>query len=552
MSSRRKTIKAAMSTGAGTLVSRLLGLVRDMTMATMFGVGAAMDGFFLAFLIPNLFRRLFGEGALSGAVIPVVSEYREKKGIADVSRLMSQVSTALGLLLSAITGLGLALVFLLPHEYFGFGDNPAKWEIFSDSLLILSPLAVLLCLNGVWGGLLNAYGRFAVPALLPALQNMVWLAALALVGFLGLGGEAESGQIAVVCWGILAGAVLVTVLQYMTVRRAGIVIRFEAKWNDPGLRSVVLTMAPAVLGLAVFQLNTLIDNLLAEWLVEGDGAVSAYAFASRVFQFPLGVVGIALGTAVFPLLAKYAARGEPSKVAAGLLNGIRLLGFIVLPAAAGLIAVNDELVHVLLRHGEFDSVAASRTARVLLFFSMALPIVAAIQLVGKAFLALRDIRTLNKVALWSVGVNLVANLILVQTPLREAGLALGTAISGAFNLTVLCLILMRRMKGSIVESGRIMGANPVSDRMAQPLTPSGLRRFWKSLGRSALTSLCMCVVVRLFLDAMPSVRATGLRELATIAGAIMIGMAVYFGAHLIMKSEEIWEAMPRRFMKKTK
>lgn len=552
MSSRRKTIKAAMSTGAGTLVSRLLGLVRDMAMATIFGVGAAMDGFFLAFLIPNLFRRLFGEGALSGAVIPVVSEYREKKGLGDVSRLMSQVSTALALLLTGLTVAGLGLVFLLPHGYFGFEENPEKWRIFSSSLLIMSPLAVLLCLNGVWGGLLNTYGNFAVPALLPALQNLVWLAALGLIGFLGFGGEGDAGRISVVCWSILAGGVLVTVLQWAAVRRAGIRLGFDARWSEPGLKSIVLTLAPAVLGLAVFQLNTLVDNLLAEWLVEGDGAVSAYAFASRVFQFPLGVVGIALGTAVFPLLAKYAARGEPDKVAAGLLNGLRLLGFIVLPAAAGLVAVNDELVNVLLRHGAFDAEAAERTGNVLLFFSLALPVVAAIQLVGKAFLAMRDIRTLNKVALWAVAINFGANLVLVQTPLREAGLALGTAISGVFNLVVLCLILVRRLKGSVVESGRIAASGPVSDRMAQPMSPSGMRAFWRSLLRSTLISGAMCAVVMLYLWAMPPVEATGVREMGTLVGAILIGVFVYFGSHFILKSEELAESLPRRFRKKPK
>lgn len=534
-----------LTVSGGTLLSRVLGLVRDVLMATIFGVGAGMDAFFLAFLIPNLFRRLFGEGALSAAIIPVLAEYRESKSPEDTTRMVSRVTSLLAMALAAVTLVVVAAVLFVPPSAFGYEESE-KWTIFSTSLAILAPLVMLLCVSGVLGGVMNGIGKFAVPAILPAVQNLLWIAVVVLIGWLGFGGDEESSRIQVMCVGVLIGGVVVTILQVVALRRAGMPIRFDPDWREPGVRQIAIALGPTLFVVAVFQINTLIDSLLAEWMVEGDGAVSAFSYANRLYQFPLGVVGIAMGTAVFPMLARYAARGEPAKVTGGLLNSLRLLAFIVFPAAAGLLAINSELVNALLRHGAFDAEAAARTSLVLLFFSMALPIVAALQLLTRAFYALRDTKTPMRVALWSVGVNLVANIILVQTPLREAGLALGTGISGLVNLVALGWILRARLRSSIVASGRVVQTeSQSSDRMATPMTHGGMRRFWRSLARSATFSAAMAGVVVLGLSLAPPIDGAGGLETLILIGAVTLGAATYAAAHWLARSPEIRELLSR-------
>ncbi|MCA8940027.1 MAG: polysaccharide biosynthesis C-terminal domain-containing protein, partial [Planctomycetes bacterium] len=366
------------------------------------------------------------------------------------------------LVLGALTLVRSIAVYLPPGAWLGFPD-PQKWSEFQRYFWILSPMVVFLCLSGLQAGVLNTYGRFGLPSLLPALHNLIWIGAIALaVSLPSLAGDTPS-QICVMCGGILLGTIVQWFWQMRALRKAGLKLRFQPFGRDEGVSRVFRAMGPTILALAVFQLNTLLDLLLAEWLVDGHGAVSAYSYASRLFQCPLGIVGIALGTAIFPMLSRYAARGEAVKVTGGLLTGVRLLAFIVLPAAAGLIALNHEIVAATYRNGEFDWESAERTARVLIFFSMALPIVATLQLVTKAFYALKDTRTPTRVALASVAVNLCANIILVQTPLQEAGLALGTTISSAFNLITLSILLSKRLSGTIVESRRLRVAEAASD-----------------------------------------------------------------------------------------
>lgn len=538
MTKRRSTLRSAAVVASGTLLSRVLGLVRVMAMAYFFGQSGYLDAFFIAFLVPNLFRKLFGEGALSAAVVPVLTEVREKESELASHQLVASMSTLLTLVLAGLTIVATGLVLLLPGSVVGW--EPAKWSAFQEFFVILGPLVLLLCLTGLQSGVLNTYGRFAVPALLPALHNLVWIGSILVASLSSLGDGTQSGEIRIMCWGLLIGAALQLGLQMFSLRRAGISLRPRFKFREPRVREIMLAFGPTVLALAVFQVNTLLDLLLAEWLVPGDGAVSAYSYANTVFQFPLGIVGIALGTAIFPMLSRYAARGEPAKVTGGLLNGLRLLGFIVFPAAAGLLALNSEIVTVLLARGEFSPEHAERTASVLMFFSLALPFVCCLQLVTKAFYALKDTRTPTRIALISVGVNLVLNVILVQTPLREAGLALSTCISSAFNLCILGVLLARRLHGTILESRRLRMAEAVSDRLAQPLSPSGMRRFRASLVRSLFFSLAMGSCVLVFRYLTPDITASW-GGVGLLVASMIVGGASYACLHVLIGSPELRE-----------
>jgi putative peptidoglycan lipid II flippase len=546
MSVRKSTVRAAYSVGACTFLSRVAGLARDIALAAYFGVGGIMDAFFMAYMIPNLFRRLFGEGALSAAVIPILSDYKEHKTPADSTRLISGVLTLMTIALGAVTALSILVVALAGPGLLGYSHDaagPEKWAVFQGAFIVMAPLAVLLCVSGVLAGVLNTYGKFTLPAILPALQNLLTLAFIILAGSSLLGGASTSTRIAVMCSGILGGGVLSTLWQVHSLKKAGMAVRPVMALDDPGVRQVGRAMGPTVLALAIFQVNTVIDMVMAEHFVEGEGAVSAFQFAARLFQFPLGIVAVAMSTAIFPMLARNAARNEPAKVTGGLLNGLRLLSFIVLPAAAGLMALNHEIVSVILRHGEFDQAAADRTARVLFFFSMALPIVAALQLITKAFYALKDTKTPTRVAVASVGVNIVCNYILVHTPLQEAGLALATGISGLFNLVVSAFLLRRRLKGTIVTEASQINAAGMSDRLAQPLTASGLRHFQFALFRSLAFSCLMGAAVWGVMHLFPAVEHSGLRQIGAVSVAILAGVATYTLLHLAAKSQEVGELL---------
>ncbi len=541
MSSRRNTVKAFLGTSSGTLVSRILGLCRDMAMASLFGVSAGMDAFFLALLIPNLFRRVFGEGALSGAVVPVLSEYRVNGDTDGANRLVSRILTRVGVGLTVLMLIAVVAINLIPASATGFEDDN-KWRIFVTASTILSPLAILMCIAGVLSGVVNASGKFALPAALPGLQNAVWIVFALIAGWLAW---PEADRITLVCYGVLLGGVVVTAMQFRMARNAGYRLRFDLGRGDGGVSRVTRAFLPTVFTVAAFQINTLVDNLLAEWLVDGHGAVSAYAYANRLFQFPLGVVAVAMGTAAFPMLSRYAAKGEPAKVTGGLLNGLRLLSFIVLPAAAGLVAINSELVSLLFQHGEFDATAAERTARVLVYFSIGLPMVAALGLVVKAFHALQDMKTPMRVTTACIVLNFLINLVLVQTPLQEAGLALATAISSLVNLVILGVILRRRLRQHIVDSSRLSVTAPaVSDRMAQPLTTSGMARFRLSLLRSLVVSIAMLGAVRLLLSVLPPVDGLSLQGAIVVAGAVAAGAIVYTAGHWLLRSDELRELRP--------
>lgn len=538
---RTSTLKAALRVASGTLLSRVLGLSRDIATAFFFGMGVAMDAFFIAFLIPNLFRKLFGEGALSAAVIPAVTEEREQQGQEAAVKLVSSVATALFLFLSVIAAIAVAVMWNLDAASVGMGD-PEKWDAFRRFFSVLAPMVVFLCVGGLQAGVLNTAGSFGLPSVMPALHNVIWLGGIVLAVSTDVFGTSKVERLTVVCATILLGTLVQWGIQGVALYRKGYRIRPRFGFAEPAVKRVWQAMAPTVLALAVFQINTLLDLVIAEWFVAGDKAVSAYSYANRLFQFPLGIVSIALGTAIFPMLSRYAARGEVHKVTGGLMNGVRLLGFIVFPAAVGLAVLNESVVFVLLSGGEFTAGDAERTARVLLFFTLALPLVSCMQLVTKAFYAMRDTKTPTRIALMAVAVNLGANLLLVQTPLEEAGLALGSALSALFNLIMLALILRKRMGGSIIESARLEAARAVaSDRLAMPLSASGVRATRTSLLRSLAFAGVMGVGVWLLLQAFGPIESRGLREIGLLFGAILCGVVIYATLHLINGSQEIRE-----------
>jgi len=540
----RGVLGSAMVVSLATLVSRISGLARDVLTAMLFGFGREIDAFFIAFTIPNLFRKLFGEGALSSAMIPVLTRYRLKGDMEATRRLLGTMALLLTLGLGGVCVLAVAVVWLIPPQWFG---DPVKFAAFREYLTILLPYVIFICLSALQAGALNCWNRFGLPAITPAIANVIWVAVL--VGLL-LSPLRNQPHMAIIVMsvGVLLSGVAQWLLQMPDLRKIGLLSRPRLALGEPGLRETFKAMAPMLFALAVFQVNTFADQLLAEMLVPGDGAVASYAYATRLFQFPLGLVGVALGTAMFPLMSRFAAANELDKFTASLLNSSRLIAFVALPAAAGLAALSLPITMLLFGGPSSDPQMLKRSALVLVMLCVSLPIVSVLSLLTKAFYALRDHKTPTRLALISVVVNLVANILLLQTPLKEAGLALGTAISGALNLAMMILALRKRLKGTVLASLRAAAVPPTSERLAQPMSPSKVREIPRSIVRALLVSLVMgagAYGVQLALAGRFGLTGRWSLLLSVSAG-VLAGVVIYGGLSLALRAPEVEQTINLR------
>ncbi len=454
MSESRKTLRHAKVTGMGTLLSRVLGLVRDILSAAVFGTSGAMDAFVLAFTVPNLFRSLFGEGALSAAFIPVYTELCEKDGEEAGRRLLSRTFAWLALVLIVVVGIG--VVACMGGRW--FAEPGSKQHLFSTLLAIMLPYAVLVCLTALIIGALQAHGRFLAPALSPVVLNVVWIAALMLFAARSADRAAAAKMVAL---GIIVAGVLQLGLQLVMARRIGVAPRpgllGKGMGADRGrdVRRVALLMGPVVLGLAATRINVMVDRVIAEVCIPGDGAISALYFGDRLMQFPLGVLGIALATAAFPALARRAAAGDREGFADEMIGALRMAFFLGMAAMAVGIALREPIVALLYRRGNFDPESALRTRAVFALYLCGLWAYCGIHVMTRAFYARQDTKTPVRIMARVVALDIALNLILVW-PLRERGVALATAICAAVNLSLL-IRAMRRDFGELAP-GRVISA----------------------------------------------------------------------------------------------
>jgi putative peptidoglycan lipid II flippase len=457
-SERTEVLKSASVLGVLTVLSRILGMVRDIVCAALFGAGEVWDAFIIAWTVPNLFRRLFGEGALASTFIPVYTETLEKEGDARAREFASRLFGAQLLLLGGLTVLGVTGALLFAPFLALFGALDPKIGLAGGLTAFLMPYMLLVCSTALLAALLNAHRRFALAAAAPVVLNTFWIAGAAVAWAV----FAPPVRIYVMSGFILAGGgaqALMLLGPLLGRRRIGFL---RPDFKDPGVRSVARLAVPVVFGLAILQVNVLLDRVIAEVCVEGDGAVSALYFGNRLMQFPLGVIGIAVATAVFPHLARSSALED--RKGFNRLVGVSLRGtlFMAIPAAAGLMVLADGLVRLLFGHGAFADTpgAAGRTATVVVLYAAGLAAYCAIAVVTRGFYALKDTRTPVKIASVMVVLNLALNLGLVWTPLREGGLALATALTAWVNFFV-----------SLVLLGRRQGTSWMGDVLTQSLRP---------------------------------------------------------------------------------
>lgn len=415
--------------GSNTLLSRILGFVRDLVVAHTFGANAGTDAFFVAFKIPNFLRRLFAEGAFAVAFVPVLTEYKERRSFAELKLFVDHVAGTLGAVLLAVTLAGVLGAPVLAMLFApGFIGSEGKLDLAVEMLRLTFPYLLFISLTAFAGGILNAHGRFGVPAFTPVLLNVsliscaLWLAPL------------MDRPITALAWGVLLAGILQLLFQFPFLRQIKLLPRFVLAPRDEGVRRIGRLMLPALFGVSVTQLNLLLDTLIASFLVSG--SISWLYYSDRLMEFPLGILGVGLATVILPNLSKKHATESPqgfSHVIDWALRWGLLLG---LPSAVGLFVLAGPMIATLFQSDVFDAADVAMSRQSLMAYAVGLLSFILIKVLAPGYYSRQDTRTPVRIAVIAMFANMVMNIILVF-PLAHAGLALATSLSATLNAFLL-------------------------------------------------------------------------------------------------------------------
>ncbi|MGD9603026.1 MAG: murein biosynthesis integral membrane protein MurJ [Gammaproteobacteria bacterium] len=431
----KNLLRSTLLVGQMTLVSRVLGLVRDSVIAAVFGASHATDAFFVAFKIPNLFRRLFAEGAFSQAFVPVLGAYKAERSETETRELVGAVTGVLTAILCAVTVFGVVaapLVIMVVAP--GFVNDAARFALTVELLRLTFPYLFFIALTALFAGVLNTYRRFAVPALTPALLNVALIGAALLVA------PRLAEPVLALAMGVLAGGVLQLALQVGAAWRAGVLSRPRVAWRHPGVQRIMALMLPGIFGVSVAQLNFLVDTLIASYLREG--SISWLYFSDRLMEFPLGIFGIALGTVILPSLSEYHARGDHRMFSETLDWALRIVLLITVPSAVGLAVLAGPILSTLFQYGRMSEFDVIMSARSLVTYAFGLSGFILVKVLAPGFFSRQDVRTPVRIGVIALVSNLVLNLVLVW-PLQHAGLALATSLAAFVNAGLLFRLLRR-------------------------------------------------------------------------------------------------------------
>jgi len=429
--------RAAGTVGLFTFLSRILGLVRDMVVARHFGSGMAADAFFVAFRIPNLLRRLFAEGSLSIAFIPVFTEYLKRKSREDALELARVALTILSLILVGLTVVGiLSAPWIVRVQAYGFGGVGDKYELTVLLTRITFPYILLISLVALFMGILNTLRHFAAPAAAPIFLNV------GIIGAVYWLSPRLNEPVVGLAVGVIVGGVLQVLLQIPWLLKYGVSLRPLWMPEHPAVLRIGRLMLPAVFGSAVYQLNQFIGTLLASFLPQG--SVSWLYYADRLVQLPLGVFAIAISTAALPSLSRQAAEEGLRTFSNTLEYALRMVFFITIPSMIGLMVLGRPIVRVLFERGAFQALSTDMTAQALAFYCAGLWAFSGIRVVVAGFYALQDTKTPVRAAFLAMIVNTACSLILMG-PLKHGGLALALSIASAIHFLLLGFLLYRRV-----------------------------------------------------------------------------------------------------------
>lgn len=412
-----------------TFLSRILGFVRDMAAAYMFGASPGYDAFILSFRIPNLMRRLFAEGAFSQAFVPVLAEHQTKHAADDVRQFVNHITGNLILVLGVVTTIGVVCAPLFVYLFApGFDADGPRHLLASNMLRLTFPYIFFISLTALAGSLLNTYGKFAVPAFTPVLLNISMIIATCF-----LAPHMQNPEMAL-AWGVLVAGAAQLLFQIPFLLKMKILPRPQVNWRDPAVRKVLLLMPPAIFGAAIYQITLLVDSLFASFLVPG--SISWLYYADRLMEFPLGMIGVGLTTVILPSLSRQHSRGATQEFSQTMDWGLRCVFLIGVPAMLGLFMLAGPLITTLFQSGKFSAHDVLMTTQCLMAYALAVLGIMLAKIFSNAFYATQNIKTPVKISIFILFSNVALNAILINI-FAHVGLAMATSLSSLLNAGLL-------------------------------------------------------------------------------------------------------------------
>ncbi len=507
--------------GAATLLSRVMGYVRDMVMSGAFGTTAAADAFYVAYRIPNLLRELLAEGSMSAAFIPVFTETLTKGSKEEARRLANAVFARLLVILVIVTGLGIIFApYIVKLIAWGwkFKDHRDKFLLAASLTRMMFPYLLFIGLAALAMGMLNSLRSFLFPALSPVMLNVMTIGSVVLLS------PHMPEPIMGAAVGVVLGGLFQFLIQLPGLKRQGMMITPRFSPSHPGVGKIGSLALPVFISSSVTQLNIFISTIMASFLATG--SITFLFYGMRFIHFPLGIFGVAIATAVLPTLSAQAAKQEMEQFRETLSLGIRLVFFIMFPAMAGLIMLRVPIINLLLEHGEFNRVSTLGVSAAMLYYAMGLWAFAGVRVVSQAFYSLQDTKTPVRIALLALAANIVLSVVLIQTPLQHGGLALANSLAAALNITLLTKRL--RKKIGRMDGGRIalslMKIVPASIVMGIIGWWVARNPMWESPGNTLI-------------------------KIQWLGGAVAVSVLFYVVAMWILRSEELkflWSIVRRK------
>ena len=431
----QKLIRSTSTVAGFTFLSRVLGFLRDIILAKIFGATGLFDAFVVAYKIPNFLRRLFGEGAFSQAFVPILAEYRANESPEKVHSFINHVSGTLAATVGMVVILfEIAAPLIIMVFAPGFYHDPHRYETCVHLLRILSPYLLLIVLTAFSGAVLNTFGLFAAPAFTPVMLN------IAFIGTALLWAPHTAHPIYTLGFGVLIGGAGQLLVQLPFLKKIGYVPKFILGFRHSGTRRVIARMVPALFGVSVAQISLLVDNVFASFLPSG--SISWLYYSDRLIYFPLGIIGVALATVVLPYLSRQHAKNDEVVFSHTLDWALRCALFIGVPAAIGLGVLAGPVLATLIHYGRFNVNDVLMTSQSLRAFSVGLPAFMLIKVLASAFYSRQNIRTPVKIAAGAMICNLILNAIFI-VPLKHAGLALATSLASIINAAFLFVLLIK-------------------------------------------------------------------------------------------------------------
>ncbi len=508
-----KVIRSAGTVGLFVLLSRLFGLVRDMSMAACFGTSLAMSAFVVAFTIPNLFRSLFGEGAMSSAFVPVFTETRAKEGDRRVWVFAGRMFAGLALLLASVVLFGVLVASGLLYVFPG----SERLTLILVLLRIMLPYMFLICIAAFFSAMLNSLHRFALPATVPVVLNLVVI--LAVLGVCPRLPADGYSRIKAVAWAVIAGGAVQAIMQLPRLWRYGFRPSFIVDWRDSGVRRVLSLMGVAVIGVGVTQLNVLLDRFIAAFISQG--SPSYLYFAERLIYFPLGIFATALGTVLLPAFSGHAAQARMDRMMDTLNRSIRHLMFVMVPASAGLMALAGPIVRLVYERGDFTPESTRMTMLALMFYAPGLIVFSLLKIFVPLFYARQDMKTPVRVGVICTILNIILSLILMW-PLKHLGIALATVLAATVHVVLLVVVAQARM-GS---PGWL-----------------GIARAFLRMGAAAAVMAISAVAAHRWLYCVAGELGDLPRQITALLGSIAIAVLIYAAGAAVLRCPELREIL---------